>query len=46
VPDPDHDDLLKAVVDFIANPPVTDADSSNTFCAFNLEASGRARIGS
>lgn len=41
-----HTDLLDAVVDFIANPPVADAYSPNTFCASNLEASGRAGIGS
>ena len=33
VSNPDHDDLLEAVVDCIANPPVTDAYSPNTFCA-------------
>lgn len=46
VSDPDHDDLLEAIVDLIAYPPVADADSPDAFCASNLEASGRAGIGS
>lgn len=46
VPNPDHHDLLEAVVDFIANPPVADAYSPDTFCASNFEAFGRAGIGS
>ena len=46
VPNPDHDDLLEAVVDFITNRPVADSYSPNTLCASNLETSGGAGIGS
>ena len=37
VPNPDHDDL-------IADSPVADSDSPNTFCTLNLEASRRTGI--
>jgi hypothetical protein len=46
VANPDHDDFLEPVVNFIANPPVADTDSPNTFCVPKFNASGRTGIGS